>query len=142
MTDEALPIVLAKGQEIGAAQHLSNAFGVAFGAAAKAAEIAPLVDEDLLRHLHLKLHHCYVAARRGRGFFGTVLNVLTGGDPDYVEMSAHHLRQALAVIGADAGGKLEVRQTYLLRKDVARQVHDLLGVLLGVAPDVLRKGLD
>ena len=142
LSDQSLPIVMIKGQDVGAAQKLTNALGVALGAAAAAAEIAPLVDEDLLRHLHLKLHHSYVAERRLQSAFGRILNRLIGGDPDYVLMSAHHLRQVLALIGVDAKGKLDVRLKYLLRKDIARQAHDILGAQLNVAPEVLRQGLD
>lgn len=146
MTDEALPIVMIKGQDADAFQGLTTAVGAMLGAAtARAAEamiLSQLVAEDLLLHLHVKLHECFKAQNRSQHFIGKLGNVLMGGDPDYIEMRGSHLGQVLRLLGTDPGEVLDVRKTYLLRADVARQAHDILGAQLGVAQDTLRKGLE
>ncbi len=142
MSADDLPIVLLKDQKIVAGQKLTGAFPVAFGAAAHAATIAPLDAETLLQHLHHKLHYAYKAERRMKTKLGRIANAFTGDDPDYIALSTHHLRQALALIEADAQGQLENGAEYLLRKDVARQAHDALGAQLGTAPEALREGLE
>jgi hypothetical protein len=112
---------MLKGQDTGAAQTVSGALGVLFGAASKAAQLAPLAAEDLLRHLHLKLDVRFQAQRRAASFLPRMYN---------------------AVTGADAGALIGARKACLLRGDGARQAHDIPGARLGMDSETLRNGLE
>lgn len=146
MTAQDLPAIMIKGQSPfdgrGVTTGLSAIMLSATARAAAAASIAQLVVEDLLRHLHLKLHENFKARRRSRFFLGKIGNVVMGSDTDYIEMKGSHLLQTLKLFGTDAEGLLDLRETYLLRADIAREAHDRLGAQLGVDPDKLAMGLE
>lgn len=111
------------------------------GAAAKAAELSPLRAEELLRHLHRKLHEVASANRRAHWVGGRLYNWALGVDLNYITLSGAHLGQVLVLFDLDTPKQINKPEQYLLRADVARQAHDALGARLGVAGDVLAKGL-
>lgn len=136
-----VPVTVLSAQSPTLTTALGAALGAATGRAAQASVLSALVAEDLLRHLHLKLHDRGKVARRARHALGRVANALMGSEPSYVQMTGRHIAQTLKLVGVPDEGAIDARQTYLLRADVARQAHDILGAQLGVDPDTLRKGL-
>jgi len=111
------------------------------GAAAKAAELSPLLAEELLRHLHRKLHEAASANQRAYWIGGRIYNWALGAEVNYITLSGVHLGQVLVLFDLDIPKQINKRDQYQLRADVAQQAHDALGTRLGVAADVLAKGL-
>ncbi|MGC1497106.1 MAG: hypothetical protein WA790_14945 [Sulfitobacter sp.] len=142
---KTLPLILLKSggsslQFVGG-NALTLALSTGLSAAADASVLSPLVAEDLLRHLHRKLHETYQAQGRAGWFGGKLYNWAQSADPHYITLSGAHLKQALVLFDTDPPDGIEYRTQYLLRVDAARQAHDALGAQLGVAPDTLAQGL-
>lgn len=148
MTDitlENLPLIQPKNASFSSLDAGKDAviFGLSsiVGAAAKAAELSPLLAEELLRHLHHKLHEIASATQRAHWIGGRLYNWALAVDLNYITMSGAHLGQVLVLFDLDVPKQFNKREQYLLRADAARQAHDVLGKRLGVAADVLAKGL-
>ncbi len=100
-----------------------------------------MLAEELLRHLHHKLHEVASAKRRAHWYGGRLYNWALGTDLNYITMSGAHLGQVFVLLNLETPKQISKRAQYLLCADVARQAHDALGARLGVADDALAKGL-
>ncbi|MGJ8628034.1 MAG: hypothetical protein ACSHXB_13830 [Sulfitobacter sp.] len=142
---QELPLILAKKRDASALIGTKDAvtFGLSslVGAATKAAELLPLLAEELLRHLHRKLHETASAKSRAHWFGGRIYNWALGADLNYITMSGAHLRQVFLLFDLTLPLQIDPGGPYLLRADFARQAHDILGARLGVAKDALAQGL-
>ncbi len=140
-----LPQILPKGRDDGGWSGVKDAVTIGLssiaGAAARAAELTPLLAEELLQHLHRKLHEVARARSRAHWFGGRFYNWALGGKLSYITLSGAYLRQVCVLFDLELPVQISATGQYLLRADAARQAHDLLGDRLGVAEDVLAHGL-
>lgn len=143
---QELPLITAKNRDastlIGTKDAVTLGLSSFAGAAVKAAELSPLLAEELLRHLHRKLHETTSAKSRAHWFGGRVYNWALGADLNNITMSGAHVRQVFLLFDLTLPPQIDPRDPYLLRADFARQAHDVLGARLGVAEDALAQGLE
>nr|WP_321982494.1 hypothetical protein [uncultured Cohaesibacter sp.] len=98
----------------------------AFSAFSKAADAAPLDDQELLGVLHFRLFSAKQAKRRSKWFIGRIYNRFSGEQFDYIPLSGTHLRQVLKL--ADISPPVDVTSSAKchLRVDVAQDAYNAL----------------
>jgi hypothetical protein len=143
---DALPLLAVKGRKRsaldGGKDALTLGLSVVVGAPSQAVELSPLLAEELLHHLHRKLHEAASARARAHWIGGRFYNWALDADTDYIALSRAHLMQVFALLDMTSPQSLQNRMPFLLRVDAARKAHDVLGAQLNVAQDVLRQGLE
>lgn len=142
---DKFPLILLKGN--GPPIHTGMKDAVTLGLSpmlagtGKAAEVSLLLAQELLRHLHRKLHETTRARTRCGWLGGRWYNAMLGIKPSYITLSGAHLRQVIGLFDLETPQGVEPRTQYLLRADIAQDAHDRLGAQLGVAVENLAQGL-
>ncbi|WP_321341272.1 hypothetical protein [uncultured Cohaesibacter sp.] len=98
----------------------------AFSALSKAADVAPLDDEELLKVLHFRLFSAKQAKRRSKWFIGRLYNRFSGEQPDYIPLSGSHLRQVLKLATISPPADVTSSAKCHLRVDVAQDAYNAL----------------
>ncbi len=139
------PIILEKNGRtsslIGGTQAVTLGLAVVVNGPSRAAELSPLLAEDLLRHLHRKLHEVQLAEQRAHWVGGKIYNWALNVELGYISLSGAHLRQTITLFDLEVPKTVSAQKHYLLRDDIARLAHDTLGEQLGVAADTMAQGL-
>lgn len=98
----------------------------AFSALSKAADVAPLDDQELLGVLHFRLCSAKQAKKRSKWLPGRIYNRFSGEQFDYIPLSGTHLRQVLKLADISPPADVTSSAKCHLRVDVAQGVYNAL----------------
>ena len=124
------PIIRISEEQSATSRGFSDAIAAgmstAFSALSKAADVAPLDDEELLKVLHFRLFSAKQAKRRSKWFIGRLYNRFSGEQPDYIPLSGSHLRQVLKLATISPPADVTSSAKCYLRVDVAQDACNAL----------------
>ncbi|MEP1931736.1 MAG: hypothetical protein ABJJ37_10700 [Roseibium sp.] len=90
-------------------------------------EQVPLSPEEMKQFLSFRLRTVWHAKERSRWWGGRLLNLLTYGDPDYLEMSGARVGEVLDLAGYEVPDILDVSLMYHVRRDIVEEAFTNLG---------------
>lgn len=89
-------------------------------------ERVPLSPEEMRQFLSFRLDTVWKAKKRSEWWVGRLFNLLTVGDPDYLQMSGARTGEVLALAGYDVPDVLDALTEYHVRRDVVEEAYSNL----------------
>ena len=124
------PIIWIREEQSATSRGFSDAvtagMSTVFSALSKAADIAPLDDQELLGFLHFRLYTAKQANRRSKWLIGRLYNRFSREQSDYIPLSGSHLRQVLKLSAINPPADVTFSAKCHLRVDVAQHAYNVL----------------